>query len=515
MEDAETFYRTLLLRVGIVGARVGDALHFSHHGKQLRVKLDTPQWLQIEHDALPLSNRSSEGLGAALLDLNLLNARHIWVRLWLDNDGIIRAGWTSFLFASVSPEEGDETPPIGVEQVLPVFNLALKLLGGAVHDLLALHRVDEPPPRWDFDKIGYGSCDALPLFAASLADEQCMPEEVGDPAKPEWAFRSLEAPWVYRLRLTGHRMGCYALALPFIEKRRFQWGSTLNVVACDLEQSILQLCNEITGAGLGCKAYAHLETGLVVVIAPGCVPPGGGSSFAAFMPALRRRLTASADALIAFLGCTATDFAAEAAARANVPPHQAGLIHHDRGTANRWERRSGRLIVERCLGQHGRLLSGFHVPTDRGEVEIDHILVCEFGILAVECKDYGGVIRGSSDTVWTQGMRGKARPIVSSRGRNPLEQSRAQVMALRRFIDAALADVVAPLRDRLFVIGVTLFPDSAELQLEEVVANRFHGAEAVVFTAKNLIERLNQPVSKPDRLTWQQIELVAGCILRA
>lgn len=65
-------------------------------------------------------------------------------------------------------------------------------------------------------------------------------------------------------------------------------------------------------------------------------------------------------------------------------------------------------------------------PDGKGTTQIDHVVVCPFGIFVIETKNYAGWIFGDEDSrYWTQVIYGK-----KSRFQNPLHQNALHVRAL-------------------------------------------------------------------------------------
>lgn len=120
----------------------------------------------------------------------------------------------------------------------------------------------------------------------------------------------------------------------------------------------------------------------------------------------------------------------------------------------RWvRRRRGWHLVERdCSGPYSDRCILLLPPRSQAPQELDHVLVGPAGVVAVETKNYGGVIQVVSDDVWRRGRRGERLRKTES----PAAQVRRHESVLRAVLPpgvpvysvVCIANDGAELRDR-------------------------------------------------------------------
>ena len=78
-----------------------------------------------------------------------------------------------------------------------------------------------------------------------------------------------------------------------------------------------------------------------------------------------------------------------------------------------------------------QLLKNVTLPTECGTTQIDHIIVSQYGIFAIETKNYKGWIFGSEHSkTWTQSIYGKKNTF-----QNPLHQNYKHVKVLQKLLN--------------------------------------------------------------------------------
>lgn len=78
------------------------------------------------------------------------------------------------------------------------------------------------------------------------------------------------------------------------------------------------------------------------------------------------------------------------------------------------------------------IINNILVKTSWGTSQIDHIVICSYGIFVIETKNYEGVIRGNTeDKYWIQKIRGKEFSFY-----NPLWQNGSHIRAIKSLFTA-------------------------------------------------------------------------------
>jgi hypothetical protein len=107
---------------------------------------------------------------------------------------------------------------------------------------------------------------------------------------------------------------------------------------------------------------------------------------------------------------------------------------------NRGEARLSRAIQTRFRPPDYHLLNHITLRLQDGTTQVDHILVCRFGVFVIETKDFKGwIFAGANDRNWTQVLyRAKFR------FQNPIRQNYKHVCAVRELLEFLEPDVVHP-----------------------------------------------------------------------
>lgn len=105
---------------------------------------------------------------------------------------------------------------------------------------------------------------------------------------------------------------------------------------------------------------------------------------------------------------------------------------------NRGEAGLARAVTSRFTAPDYHLLNHLTLRVGDGTTQIDHVLVCRFGVFVIETKHFSGWIFGSpEDRYWTQSqLRGKYR------FQNPIRQNYKHVCAVRELLDFLPPEVI-------------------------------------------------------------------------
>lgn len=120
-----------------------------------------------------------------------------------------------------------------------------------------------------------------------------------------------------------------------------------------------------------------------------------------------------------------------------------------------WERHISRKL--RFMGEK-YILKGVYLPTNRGEwTEIDLVVITAKGIFALECKNYGGTVKGQEkDKNWVQSFpNGENHSFYS-----PIMQNWGHIAALKSFLKN---------RDPKRYQSLILFADRCQVQVPKPV----------------------------------------------
>ena len=229
------------------------------------------------------------------------------------------------------------------------------------------------------------------------------------------------------------------------------------------------------------------------------VRPNVLSGFPAFLDLLREETATLLSALRipAFPGPTET-------ARRKRTAQAGNMQRRERMINHRWQRAAAREVVENVTGQRGWVLSGYSIPAPNGPVEIDNILVSESGLFVLDCWSCSGVITGSLNGEWTERHLPWART-VGAIGLLPVDRVLQHAFALKNAIERS-----GP-QPKLFVRGIVLFPDNADLRLENIPVDTLAGNVPSAFRVGALVRALNDPASGRS-LSPEQVDILAGVI---
>jgi hypothetical protein len=277
-------------------------------------------------------------------------------------------------------------------------------------------------------------CDSLRVFRNALTRRSFTWVETGHKDLPSLQF--LDAMGIaFRLFLAGNRAGAFLLLFEFTEVDRFDpTAALINVLDGVVEDGTLDLCLQLGGQLHGVKACGSQEQGYFALTVGGFVTEASKDAVADLLPIMTHRLLGHSADLFADAGMKIRTYSEETVRRRAVLEGAPGFVWRRRSDLHPWEALSGRLLSEKVTGQAGRLLSGYVLPTEKGEVQIDHILVCEAGIFAIECKSYTASIEGNRNGPWLQVVGSQQRRIHASWGENPADQALRGVHAARTIL---------------------------------------------------------------------------------
>ncbi len=90
-------------------------------------------------------------------------------------------------------------------------------------------------------------------------------------------------------------------------------------------------------------------------------------------------------------------------------------------------------VLKSVAGGSGKVLNNYMFMGEQRSVQVDHILINEYGIFVIETKNYSGRIYGSGkQSEWTQVL---AKGNVKEKFRNPLKQNAGHIYNLRKLLD--------------------------------------------------------------------------------
>lgn len=137
------------------------------------------------------------------------------------------------------------------------------------------------------------------------------------------------------------------------------------------------------------------------------------------------------------------------------------------------------------------VLNDIMLPTQYGTTQIDHIVVCPYGIFVIETKNYKGWIFGHENSEeWKQSLLGKKRfwgwSSEQHKFRNPIRQNQAHTRAIKRIISE-----VGDFR----IIPIVVFSDRADLKIttpNHIVVNWS--------SLRSVIKQYNTPCISDDEI---------------
>ncbi|HLJ45260.1 MAG TPA: NERD domain-containing protein [Bryobacteraceae bacterium] len=153
--------------------------------------------------------------------------------------------------------------------------------------------------------------------------------------------------------------------------------------------------------------------------------------------------------------------------------------------ATAWEKKVAKRLVSGIRGVEGCILTGVRMRCHRGgTIEIDHLIVCEKGIFVVECKNYTGQIKGGLNGAWSALDETKQTRVCAQRGANPVQQTYEQIYSTVRRMEEIDGEKHEKVR------GVVVFPNEANIALNDVPTNRLESNSVAVFHIDPLIATL-------------------------
>ena len=100
---------------------------------------------------------------------------------------------------------------------------------------------------------------------------------------------------------------------------------------------------------------------------------------------------------------------------------------------NEGERRVAR-VLQQIAGSQGKVINNFIFEGARTSVQIDHILLCDFGVFVIETKNYSGIIYGDETRKeWVQYFPNSDK---SNKLHNPLKQNAGHIYNLKNILPA-------------------------------------------------------------------------------
>ena len=517
--------RTILALCGITEPEeVSHGLLFRKGLLTYTISADTNYWLRVE---VMLSDSRSPGVdpghrltfdtsssAALIAAARQLNRRFLHVKFFPEGEHHLRvvSAFVVCGYALTHDLDGLDAQSRQVTQARAAFLLSFvtELLSFGIKEArLMLGGGDIPAPQSLIVRQQAPQPDSLVVMKALFARQKIAYVEVGTERQPMMVFSG--GGFVYHIDFAGHAAGVFYITLRFLEEDRFVVGSTVeNVIHAVIEDGLSDTCDSMNAKWIGSRAVLHEVDGRILIGLP-CFLDDDNLDVAAEGLGLVIKLVRNAAQQL--FESTATSFESFADANhrlSSVLQSEPGLLHISGDTRHSWERRSGRLMAEKITGQRGTLFSGQSVPDEKGEVEMDHILICEAGIFAIECKSHIGVIVGRRNGPWKHKLRGHSLTIGGTRGRNPADQSIQQVFALRRLFELhSRSDALQ--KARLFVTGIILFPSNTTLQLENVPTNVLAGNAPAAFNLDAFIKLLCEwPHPRP--LQGSQVETLSDII---
>ena len=77
------------------------------------------------------------------------------------------------------------------------------------------------------------------------------------------------------------------------------------------------------------------------------------------------------------------------------------------------------------------LLNDYLIQTKKGSTQLDHIMVCPWGIFVIETKNHKGYIFGDDyGSVWTQTLLQNGRPVAKNTFYSPIRQNQGHIRQL-------------------------------------------------------------------------------------
>ena len=161
----------------------------------------------------------------------------------------------------------------------------------------------------------------------------------------------------------------------------------------------------------------------------------------------------------------------------------------------RGERRVAKSIARHFDDSEYKVVTDVTLPTERGTTQIDHIVLCRYGVFVIETKNMSGWIFGDAKRkYWTQ-----THYIRKTRIRNPIHQNFGHIKAAQELLgvkDHSIHGIVAFVGD---AEPKTDMPNMVVWDVQSLVY-KIKAYTVPVFTQKQL-ERMIQVLSDPTIAT--------------
>lgn len=164
----------------------------------------------------------------------------------------------------------------------------------------------------------------------------------------------------------------------------------------------------------------------------------------------------------------------------------------------RGERRVENSITKHFDGTEYKIVTDITLPTDRGTTQIDHVVLCRYGIFVIETKNMSGWIFGDeTKSDWTQTHYGRKTKI-----RNPIHQNYGHINAVQKLLDV---------KEHL-IHGIVAFVGEAEPKTNmpsmvvwdtASLVRKIKAYRVPVFTEKQL-DRMMRVLSDPKIVTTRE-----------
>ena len=121
-------------------------------------------------------------------------------------------------------------------------------------------------------------------------------------------------------------------------------------------------------------------------------------------------------------------------------------------------RQGEKRVAKKLSDLDSSVYKAFHnvlLTTARGSAQIDHVVICAYGIFVIETKNFKGRLTGGLESeTWQQHFGAKSYPL-----RNPVLQNEGHVRALMRALK---------LTDRTLFVPLVVFAGSADVEVPVV-----------------------------------------------
>lgn len=168
-------------------------------------------------------------------------------------------------------------------------------------------------------------------------------------------------------------------------------------------------------------------------------------------------------------------------------------------------------VLQQIAGADGKVINNFIFEGARTSVQIDHILLCNFGVFVIETKNYSGTIYGDeSHKDWLQFFPNSDK---REKFHNPLKQNAGHIYNLKKILPAGtpVYGVVVFVQNNVQHVTAEGVTGLNELWVE--INKKNHGK---VFTEMQiakiyqvLCERMNTQISEEEHIQNVR-EMIAG-----